>query len=250
LIRKNRTRQSLSFLHREFAREEYKLPNGLLVPHYEKIAVPVFKTLIWLEDCLPWILKERPNVKVIHLIRYPLGYAKSLYKRLYKDSDTTHFHEANRQNLSERIEKAQYLELDIPLKKTEIESLSELEVIIWNWVIGNQIIYRKGNINEGKTFVITYEQLLIDPIETIKGVYEYCQLPWSEEIENALNFTFKSSVSLATDYSSFFPQQEQEITKQIIDKSSLKNLWNNELWIELGKIKAKAKNNTISYSPY
>ena len=195
-------------------------------------------------------MNERPDTKVIHLIRYPLGYAKSLYKRLYKNQDATHFHEANRLNLITRLKKAQSIGLDFPLKKSELEFLSELEIIVWNWAIGNQIIYQQGKINDRQTFIITYEQLLINPVETVKSIYDYCELPWSIEIENAINFTFKSSGSLATDYKSIFSEQEQEITKNIISKFSLKNLWNNEMWSDLDKIKAEDKDDTISYSPY
>lgn len=250
LIRKNRTRQLFSFVYKEFEREEYKLPSWLLVSDFEEIAIPVFKTLIYLEDCLPWIMKKRPDTKIVHLIRYPLGYIKSLYKRLYKNQNADSLHRANRLNLIARLEKAKSIGLDFPLKKTNVEHLNKLEVLVWNWAIANQIIYQQGKINDRQTFIITYEQLLISPVETIKSVYDYCGLPWSIEIENAVCFTFKSSISLATNYISVFSEEEQQITLNIINRTSLKNLWNNEMWSSLEQIKSENKNDNISYSPY
>lgn len=252
LIKHNRARRFLSFIYPEFdTLEEYRFPSFLFVRGWEEITIQVFKIITYLEaNHLSWIWQNRPNVKTVHIVRYPLGFLQSLDQRLYKKKvDEQHFHVQNRLNLLNRLHNAAKVGLHFPLTDKEIESLSNLEVIIWNWLIFNESLYKLGE-DKKQNLVVTYEQLLTNGKEVVKQVFEHCNLQWTEAQEKSVQKTFVTSAFKALSFQSYWSEEDKKLAESILSHSSIKHLWDDALWERLNLLAENQSKKEVSYSPY
>ncbi|NOY69660.1 MAG: sulfotransferase [Deltaproteobacteria bacterium] len=247
LIRKSRVRKLLSFIYPEFCNQEYRLPPWLLIPGWNEKTVHVFKLLNSLEFHLPWILEHCPEVKVVYLVRHPLGYAKSLYQRLYQKGDKKYYHERNLLILKKRLP---FLTGDYHGRLAdEIKTLSLFETVVWNWLTFNDETYRFFR-DDPRVLTVVYEQLLCNPLETIKSVYNHCGLSWNILYEAEIYHTFSGSAHLAVNFHKFWPADKQETAKGILRDSAVMHLWDKKLWSQLDRISRDQKGGFLKYSPY
>lgn len=247
LIHKNRTRRALSFIYPQFNQEEYQLPSWFFTPDGCKKTTYVFKTGSSLENHLNWIINHRPQTKIIILIRHPLGFAQSLYCRLYKGQDPNYFYEQNCQKILSRLQYGE--ENGVELPSIDINSLTLFESVIWNWLLFYETSYQLYSSHQS-VLTITYEQLLANPLEQAKTIFNHCSLPWNSEIEEKVRKTYQQSAHLAQSYKNYWQQESQKLTDKILSYSSVRNFWDDQLWADLDKLAADQEANQVAYTPY
>lgn len=247
LIRKKQLRKLCSLIYSDFNNNEYKLPSWMLMPHWQESTVHVFKLLSVLERHLFWISEHRPGIKIIHLVRHPLGFAQSMYRRVYEAGDKQYFHRQNLMGLEKKLRYAKEAGLNFPL--TEIKTLDFFETVIWNWLIFNETIYQRYR-GKHQLMTIVYEQLISDPELTLRKVFDHCQLSWSKDIENAIKKTFSRSSQLALSFRAYWPAEVQKSADDILSGSSIMSLWSKLLWDRLDHLTDMQGNDPVTYRPY
>jgi hypothetical protein len=247
LIEKNRTRRALSVLYPPFRGEEFTLPSGLLSPGWLEETTQVFKVNTSLERQIPWILKHRPEVKHLFLIRHPLGFAQSILRRLYTPGSEEMYHDRNRKSIRTGLEFARKLGFDLP--DVDVDSLSLYESLIWHWLMFNEITYR-ACLNHPSVLTIVYEALLAEPDRYLKLAFDHCGLEWTPQIDQSIRDTYQSSAHLALSYRDAIDKSQQEITQQILNQAMIRDLWPDELWERLAELTERQEAEAPSYSPY
>ncbi|MGB0563223.1 MAG: sulfotransferase [Spirulinaceae cyanobacterium] len=125
-----------------------------------------------------WLLKHRPEVPVLHIVRHPGGRLNSWLKRFLAARDTPQIAERNHQRLHEVL--ALSPEWTEPFGNIQEMNIAESEMWFWRYV--TEQIHQVG---EGRPNykLLLYENLAFDPIATAQEMYAFCQLPWTTEVE-------------------------------------------------------------------
>ncbi|MGF1491793.1 MAG: sulfotransferase [Microcoleaceae cyanobacterium] len=247
LIHKNKSRKLASILYPEFRREEYRLPAWILTPNWQENTTHVFKLARCLERQLNWILENRPQTKVVFLIRHPLGFAQSLYRRLYNHRDQGRHHRQNCQLLRSRLQYRMNLGLDVP--EVDVDSIDLFESVLWNWFVFNQTSYELHTAYPNVQTVV-YEQLLVDPVAQFKAVYAHCGLRWDSCVEQSIQQTYGHSAHLAQSFQNYWSAEYKQAAEQILARSSLRAFWTGKLWSTLDQLTTEQKATEVAYSPY
>ena len=247
LLRKNRTRTALSILYPEFRQDEYRLPPWMLVPNWQTQAVHVFKVQQYLEQHLPWLLANRPQTKVIFLMRHPLGFAQSLYRRLYQHGNQRYYHQQNCRLLQARLQQSEQLGVHFP--DVDLDGLSLLESVIWNWWVFHEMSYQLFSPHPA-VLTVVYEQILANPTVQLKSVFEHCALPWDRRTEQAVQQTYSRSAHLAQSFRTYWSQQDQQTAYDILCNASVRSFWPDESWDQLCDLAADQQATQVAYSPY
>lgn len=250
LIRKNRSRKALSIFYPEFKNTEYQLPSWMLTPNWHEKATHVFKMNSSLEQHLSWIIKHRPETKIVFLIRHPLGYAQSLYRRFYSrfdEEEVNSFYEKNCDNIRSRLKYARENNLDVP--SPDVSSLNPFESVIWSWLLFNEISYQLYS-NQQSVITVVYEQLLANPVEQIKAVFDHCGLPWNSELAQKIQTTYGQSARLAQSFRDYWDEDAQKVAAEILSHSSIQSFWSDQLWENLDNLAKEQLAAQPSYSPY
>ncbi len=247
LISKTRFRRAFSIVCPELKKEEFRLPSWLMRRDWQDSAVHVFKVGASLEAHLPWILKNRPAIRIINLVRHPLGFAQSLYRRLYEQGDKNDYHQKNLELLTSRLQFAQQHGVEFPA--IDVESLDLFESVIWNWIVLNETAYQLYR-SQPAVLTVAYERLLAEPVVQMKEVFDHCGIPWDEKIEPAIEKTYEKSAHLAQSFREYWSEEQQQMVERLLEQTAIGSLWKNQLWQQLTNLSSQQKASEVSYSPY
>ena len=255
ILGRRRVRSILAAILPELKKKgEYTLPTWLMQPNWQTHATHVFKVGESLELHLPWVLDNRPGTKAIFLVRHPLGFLQSLYKRFYQDKpieSIDRYHEKNCARLLLRISQARQLGVELPseLLSAEISSLDRFEVLLWSWLVFSEIGYHLYS-KRPEVLTVTYEKMLAEPIPQLKEIYAHCNLPWDEYVERSVSYTFSSSARLARSFAKYWSEDQQQLANDILRHSSMREFWTEELWKSLDDLAIAQSGTAVSYQPY
>lgn len=247
LIEKNRTRRAIGLLYPPFRQEEFTLPGWILTPGWLERTTQVFKVNRATEYQVPWILENRPGIKHLFLVRHPLGFAQSIFRRFYTPENEQHYHRLNLETIRTGLDFAETLGLELP--DVDVDSLDMFESTIWHWYVFNEITYQVCQ-NHPSVLTIVFEALLADPATHIQAAYEHCDLDWTPEIEAAVRETYKSSAHLALSFRESLDEEQQRLTEAMLSQSQIQSLWPDNLWEQLESMSHAQDASKPSYSPY
>jgi hypothetical protein len=123
-------------------------------------------------------LAERFDMRVVVMIRHPLGFASSL-KRLNWRFDFTNW-------LNQDLLMQKYLSpfreqiVDYSRNKKDI---IEQAILMWNVMYSVVHQYQQ---NHPDWLFVKHEELAVDPIEGFKELYRYCELCWNSNVESVV----------------------------------------------------------------
>ena len=222
VLGKRRVRQFLSPVFPGLGQPEWLIPWWFAPPDVLKQALTVLKINMapaWAD----WVLRNRPTVLVIHIVRHPGGFLNSMSRRYWADQDITVVKQNNRERLRQIVKH----EPEWAERFGDIDAMSVEESELWYWRYASETIHTTG---EGRPNYVqlVYEDLVANPIEVAKHVYEKCHLPWTKEIEAEIAKSASSSTAIATAWYKKLEPEQIELVQRILDSSLMSQWWDNQ----------------------
>jgi hypothetical protein len=221
LLAGRQRRQWLTSLNPEFRQLDWAVPSWLLDLQKLKQALPVFK-LNQVPGWASWVLQNRPNVLVIHIVRHPGGFLHSWKSRYSKTQDPEQLKQDNHQRLH------RVAEFDTHWRSllNHIDTMTVDESELWYWRYTSETIDSTGAGHSNYVRVI-YEDLVSDPVAVTKLLYQKCQLPWTDEIEQKVVQGSSQSSSIASTWQSKLSADQLDAIKRVVDGSFVCHWWEN-----------------------
>ncbi len=214
-----RSRALLSLMLPSLRGEEWLMPRWL--GDYEKLsrALPVLKlgpTPGW----MVWLLKHRPEARVIHIARHPGGFLNSWRNRWLLLNDRQEVRRRNQIRLRAIAE----VFPDWAERFGDIDAMSAEEAELWYWTYTNEVIHNAGRGNPNYTLVI-YERLAANAVEIARQLYHFCELPWTREIERQVQAESADSLSISNSWQEKLPREQIELVNRMLAQSTINEWW-------------------------
>jgi len=221
LLSKKKIRKILSVFQPNLKNNAWLVPAWLANPEKLKQALTVFK-LNQVPAYAEWVLKNRPDTLVIHIVRHPGGFLNSWEKRYLALKNK----EAVKQANEERLKTIVLHNLEWAKIFGNIETMTVDESELWYWLYANEIIYNAGN-GSANYLLIVYEDLVNNTLEVIQQLYEKCQLAWTPEIEGEINKSTSKSGKIATAWQKKLSEEQIKLVEKVLARSLMSQWWDN-----------------------
>ncbi len=180
-----KVRKILSVMFPELVEDEWVMPDWMGDLEKLKQAYAIIKIdspeISWITQ---WVVENRPQVPILHLIRHPGGFLNSGISRFFSQLDTAKT-ESEIRLYKGTLRTAVSLEPEWSSIIGDIEAMSLIESVMWFWRYSNEKIYLAG---QGKPSYmrIVYENLAENILSQAKEIYAFCGLPWDKMTENRI----------------------------------------------------------------
>ena len=208
LIEKRRIRILLSCISPSLIQPEWGLPWWFGPIHALNKAQPILK-IAMKHNWAIWILNNRPDSKIIHIVRHPGGVLQSWRKRYLANRDHAKVLQAN----VDRLKAIADLHPKWAKYFGDLSTISVEEAEMWFWRYSTEALNTQGSNRENYRLIL-YEQIMTNPLEEISRVYKFCGLSLSDEIIARIDPSVNQS-------------QRKKIpwNKKIVADSSVANKW-------------------------
>lgn len=219
VFRKKRLRLLLSFLMPSLRQEDWPVPWWFSSPQALEQAFTVFK-LNQIPAWTEWLLLNRPDTMIIHIVRHPSGFLNSWQKRYLAQQNSSEVKRTNQERLR------QIAEIDANWSQLfgDIEVMTVDESELWYWRYATEKIDAAGN-GRANYLRIIYEDLVSDTLKVSKQLYEKCDLPWMLEIETAISNSASSSNLIATAWRKNLLPEEISLVEHVLAGSPMSQWW-------------------------
>ncbi len=201
---------------------EWSLPWWLGSKQRLTESLPVLKLIVspgWTD----FILRTRPNVKVLHIVRHPGGVLNSWLNRYVAHRDVREVKNGSRA----RLEQLAQSDPNWARRLGDIQRMSIDELELWYWRYMNEIIWESGE-QAGNYHQLIYEELVVDTVALMRQVFARCSLGWSESIGQRIAALSSNSVSIATKWRNCLTAPQVDVVERILEDSAMKDWWSNE----------------------
>jgi hypothetical protein len=163
-----------------------------------------------------FVLRERREVPVIHLVRHPGGFVNGWATRWLAGRDVDAVTRVNRDRLHGiAAEHPRYRALF-----GDIEKMTAYEAELWQWYHVNQSIFEAGT-RSSRYHLVRYEDLVEDAVERMREVYGACELPFDEAVEAYILETTRASREIAEAWRKNLSARHRELVDRLAELASV-----------------------------
>ena len=173
----------------------------------------------WVE----WVLNNRENYRVIHIVRHPGGMLNSWQRRYLSRHDETCVAHESRSRLQEIAHRRPRWRRGFG----DLEALRADEMELHFWRYAAESIHEAGQ-NSDRYMAITYENLASNAENVAERVYEFCGAAWDEQIRARVAATTRRSAAIATEWRQRLSARQLRLVEKVLDSSSLGGWWSDE----------------------
>ncbi len=135
-----------------------------------------------------WVLDNRPNVPVVHVVRHPGGRHESFLRRYVAFADSQ---ETRRQKIEQLRELTSITNLADRMGRLDDLTLAEAET--WFGIYQMETIEQRAGKSD-RYLRILYEEMVAQPAETTELIYEHFGLPITTDVRDRIEQHRDSSV--------------------------------------------------------
>jgi len=219
LLQGQRRRQIASVVSPSLAGEQWPAPPWMIEQQQLAQAYPVFK-LNQAPGWAAWVLNHRSDNTVIQIMRHPGGFLNSWRNRYVTQQAVDQIRQAN----SDRLKKIAAASPEWDHRMGNIDAMSIDESELWYWCYANEVVYRAGR-GQSNYQLIIYEDLVQNPVDTMKQVYGSCGLPWTHCIETKITSSASASASIATAWKHQISLEQRQLVDSILATSAMADQW-------------------------
>jgi hypothetical protein len=219
IVQSYRCRRVLGHLVPAWHTNEWPIPRWLASERDLARALHVFK-INQKPGWITWVLKNRPEARVLHIVRHPGGFFNSYAKRWLALADAEQVLRDNRA----RLEMVAASDPAWAERFGDIASLSLVEAELWFWRYAAESIHAAGQ-NSSQYQLIVYEDLVRDPLGVARAAYDGCGLPWTATIEQTIQRMAQESEAIATAWRKKLKGEHREMVERILEDSPLREWW-------------------------
>lgn len=216
LISRPRARRMLGLLVPALRQDEWPLPPFLGNRSELHEALPVLKV----GRAAPFVLRNRPEAAVFHVVRHPGGFLNSWMKRYLNRHDPAEIAEANRLRLHQVAEHHPEWARRLP----PIDRMPVTESELWYWRFVNERIWSLGQGSPGYHQVV-YEHLAQDPVPLMRNAYQRCGLRWTAAVERRIRSLCAESRDVAERWKQQLSREQIELVERVLDGSPMQQWW-------------------------
>jgi len=176
-----------------------------------------------------WLLKNRPQVPVFHIVRHPGGRLNSWLNRFLAKRDVAYIRQRNRDRLREVLRiSPEWCDIF-----GDIDAMSIAESEMWFWRYVTESIHRTGEGVDNYQLLL-YENLAQDPMAIAQQIYQVCGLPWTKEIEGLIRQGTRRSMwgkvkdtplSVAQAWRNKLKPEDVDAVNHVLRGSLMENWW-------------------------
>jgi len=213
-----RFRRVLGLVIPSLLQGERPIPSWLENKRQQDRSLPILK--VSMVGWIVWALRNRPEARVLHIVRHPGGYLNSLINRWWSTADMGRVERDNRDRL------AQVAASD-PVwgdRFGDLGALSAVEAELWYWRYCTETIYQAGEGNP-RYQLIKYEELTRNPVETSRSIYRSCDLDWDDAVERAIRRSSTDSQAIASMWRDKLSAEQIAMVEWVLHDSLMRNWW-------------------------
>ncbi len=219
IVRGPRWRRLLGCLLPSFRGAEW-LPPRYLVNRYkfqQSLAIVKFVTP---PGWASFLLSQRPDVHVIHVLRHPGGFLNSWASRYLTDR-----HEVDVLALNlERLHLIADCDQDWQLRFGTIDKMDVYESELWYWLYVNEEISRAGQ-NSICYARVVFEDLACNAVDTMQSLYQRLDIPFEESVKRAILASSGGSRSISSKWRERLLPVHQRLVDKVLKESSFQDCW-------------------------
>jgi hypothetical protein len=227
VFKHNRLRRVLANLYPAVGGAEWPPPRWWVDRDELDRALPVFK-LGPLACYVTWLLRMRPEAKIVSVIRHPAGFLNSYCKRFLPISNPRNVHRDN-------LDRLEAIAGSNPEWRERFGAISDLtleEAELWFWRYANETTLAAGR--EADAFISVEDtEMAFAPVATAKRVYDHCELPWEEATERYLASRAEHWAERTAPWRAIIPPEHVRIVERVLDESPLRHLWDDDHRVSL-----------------
>jgi len=219
LVMKERTRRVLSVVHPALRRREWGMPWWLGRQSAMQQALPVLKftqTPGW--AC--WVLRNRPEVPVIHIVRHPAGFLNSWVNRYLAKLDRGVVRREN----EARLREIAAVDRDWARRFGDIAEMTVEQSELWYWIYANEVLYNIGRRLSGYMHVV-YERVVSDPLAMTRKMFERCGLQTDQAIERGVKATTVESKAIGAQWQEQLSADQVSLVERMLGQSIMRGWW-------------------------
>jgi hypothetical protein len=167
-----------------------------------------------------WVLNNRPNVQVLHIVRHPGGFLNSWKNRWLKENDPETVRRANRDRL-DAVRKA--LPQWVPLFG-DIDAMGVVESELWYWRFASEAIHTAGQ-GKPRYELIVYEDLVANTPDIARRIYDRCGVTWDATIAARVNASTTESAPIAAAWRTALPAEDVAAIDKVVNDSFMASWW-------------------------
>ena len=158
-----------------------------------------------------FVLQQRPQIPVFHIIRHPGGFLNSWANRWAAGRD---MNEIKRKN-EERLRRIGEVDPAWAERFGDITPMSADRSELWYWHYVNEVIYEAGKGRQQYHRII-YEDLVSDPARTMRRCYEAAGLSWDPVIEARISVAASDSAAIASAWRKKLASEHIELVEEFL----------------------------------
>jgi hypothetical protein len=220
IARGKRLRRALGPVMPSLRREEWPVPSWVINKRRQVRSLPIHK-INMVPGWIVWVLRNRPEAHVVHIVRHPGGYLNSLMNRWWSTADMGAVERENRE-LLDRVAACDPVWTD---RFGDLGALSPVETELWYWRCCGETIHRAGEGNP-RYQLVKYEELTQNPLETSRSIYRGCGLDWDDAVEQAIRHSSSESPAIASAWRDKLSAEQVKVVERILDDSLMRDWWN------------------------
>jgi hypothetical protein len=222
MVRAARAKRLHAWLGRlspSLGKEEWPIPSWLFSRGGAETLMPVLK-LNLVPGWVVWALQNRPQARVLHIVRHPGGFLNSWRNRWLSRADPDQVMRDNHRLLKTVAKAAP----EWAIRFGDIESLSVVESELWYWKYANETTYALGSCSPNYKLII-YGDMVADPVGVAREVYGHCGLPWDADIESSVRSDSRDSSRIAAAWRSSLTSEDVACVERALEGSPFRGWW-------------------------
>jgi hypothetical protein len=228
LIAHSKSRRLLALVQPSLGHGECQMPWWLGSQSRLEQAYAVFKINVD-RHMAAWILSNRPQARILHMIRHPCGRLNSWLSRYVAGRNSDDILEVRK----DRLRKLGDAEPTWKEKFGDVEAMGLVECEVWFWRYLNESVYAAASGHAGYLRLI-YEELVEAPLANARKAYDFCGLPWDAHIEAIVSRGLEGSVrgklsgtprSIARAWKTRLSSEHIRIVESIVRDSPIMKWW-------------------------
>jgi len=217
LMKGGRLRHLASWMHPRLGQAEWDVPRWQARDLNQ--ARPVLK-LNAVPGWASWVIGNRPDTRVVHIVRHPGGFLNSYCHRWLAHQSRPRVAETNRRRLRMIAE----TEPGWDAIFGDIDTMGAEEAELWFWRYACETIHEAGQAHRHYHLVL-YEDVANQPIPTIRQLFARCGLDWDIHVEQAVSHSGFGANRIASSWRDRLSSAQWQLVQKVLENSPLRHWW-------------------------
>ena len=182
-------------------------------------ATPVLKIALapaW----IPWVLRHRPEARVVSIVRHPGGFLHSHIGRWLAGVDPEENARVNR----DRLHRLAEVDPGWAGRVDQIDDMSAVESELWYWRYVYETIHTAGR-DSRQYLLVRDEDIVTDPVAAGQRLYRFAGLKWCGRVETYLKQMAAHWQSHSAPWHQLLDNGHVEVVERVLAGSVMQSWW-------------------------